>query len=95
MFTEPRLVCTTAPASQLSHTFSEKPYFICCIPGQSVGNKRFPVASNYAATFNVALPGDLQAFSPSGWLEVAMKGSADGDFPSGLAIHVISDRIGS
>lgn len=52
-----------------------------------MGSRGFPASPNYATTFNVALPGDLQAFSPSGWLEVAMEDSADSDFPSGPAIH--------
>lgn len=45
-----------------------------------MGSRDFPVAPKYATTFNVALPGDLQVFSPSGWLEVSMKDSADSVF---------------
>lgn len=60
-----------------------------------MGSRDFPLAPNYAATFNVALPHDLQSFSLSGWLEVAMKNSADGYFPSGLDIHVIQGIVGS
>lgn len=54
-----------------------------------MGSRDFPVAPNYATTFNVALLGDLQAFSLLGWLEFTMKDSADGDFPSGPDSHVI------
>jgi hypothetical protein len=62
-----------------------KPYFTCCIPGLSVVNKDFVLVPNYALTFTTALPGK---HFPS-WLAVAMKGSADSDFSSGLAIHLI------
>lgn len=42
-----------------------------------MGGRDFLAAPKYVSTFHVAHPGDLPAASPPGWLEVAMKDSAD------------------
>lgn len=95
MFTEPKLVCTTALVSQLSPAFSEKKsltLFATFLAHLWVS--RISQQPQICSTFSVALPGDLQAFSPSGWLEVAMRTlQLVFFFRNGHSCHLRQDRV--